>query len=308
MEIKWLEDLLALAASGNFRIAAEQRNVSQPAFSRRIQALEAWVGATLVDRKYQPARLTDAGVIFVVAAQNIVTAAYQSRDDIQAKQACEEQVIRFSTLSTLAQFFIPAWLKDLQSYITTDQFVVRTDFDTVAQYLAGLEENEVDLFVCYEDPNAGFDRDRDKFASLNLARVALVPVVAPDENGAPLWWLPDRPSEPVPYLSTASSLSLWPLAAHLKEHYGDLSFTTVYETSISTAVKAMAVEGYGVAWIPSFMIADDLAQGRLVRAASAVDDIIVDINIYRCKAFDEPKIAAFWQALLEKQIGCDTKG
>jgi len=302
LEIKWLEDLLALASAGNFRIAAAQRNVSQPAFSRRIQALEAWVGASLVDRKRQPACLTEAGITFVSVAQDIVKLAYQSREDIVAEVSREKAKIRFSTLSTLAQFFLPVWLKGLQPYIETDQFVVRTDFDTIAQYLSALEENVVDLFVCYEDRSAGFYRDPEKFVSLKLDTEALVPVVAPDANGAPLWWLPDRPRETIPYLRTASSLSLWPVQAHLEKNYGDLTFTTVYETSIATAVKAMAVEGYGVAWIPSFIVADDLENGRLVRAASQTDDLIVDINIYRCKTYNEPKIQAFWQTLVEKTV------
>jgi LysR family transcriptional regulator, hypochlorite-specific transcription factor HypT len=50
MDTKCLIDVLVLRSEGNFRIAAEQRGVSQPAFSRRIQALEAWVGAALIDR------------------------------------------------------------------------------------------------------------------------------------------------------------------------------------------------------------------------------------------------------------------
>lgn len=302
MEIKWLEDLLALASTGNFRIAAEQRNVSQPAFSRRIQALEAWVGASLVDRKCQPVCLTEAGETFAGVAQGIVSLAYQSREDIVTKVSRENEKIRFSTLSTLAQFFMPAWLKKLQPFIDTDQFLVRTDFGTVAQYLAALEENVVDLFVCYEDPNAGFYSDAKKFASLKLGTEALVPVVAPDARGAPLWWLPDRPKDPIPYLHTASTLSLWPVQGHVEKHYSDLTFTTVYETCIATAMKAMAIEGYGVAWIPSAIVSDDLASGRLVRAAGDADDIVVDIKIYRCTDFNELRVEAFWQALLEKTI------
>lgn len=307
MEIKWLEDLLALASTGNFRIAAEQRNVSQPAFSRRIQALEAWVGTSLVDRRCQPACLTEAGESFFVVAKDIVSLTYQSREDILTKISREKEKIRFATLSTLAQFFMPAWLKNLQPFIDTDQFVVRTDFGTIAQYLAALEENVVDLFVCYEDPSAGFYSDAEKFTSLKLDQEALVPVVAPDANGAPLWWLPGRPTDPIPYLRTASSLALWPVQEHLEKNYGDLTFTTVYETSIATAVKAMAVQGYGMAWIPSFIVADDLENGRLVRAAGVADDISVDINIYRCNAFNEPKVAAFWQTLLEKTVCAKAK-
>lgn len=294
--------MLELTSTGNFRIAAEQRNVSQPAFSRRIQALEAWDGTTLVDRSSQPASLTEAGETFAVVARGIVNTAYQSREDIVANISRESEKIRFSTLSTLAQFFMPVWLKKLQPFIGTDQFVVRTDFGSIAQYLAGLEENLVDLFVCYEDPVSGFGADAAKFASLKLGQEVLVPVVAPGANGAPLWWLPDRQTGPIPYLHTASNLSLWPINQHIEKHYGELTFTTVYEASIATAMKAMAIEGYGVAWIPRSIVADDLANGCLVRAAGASDDIPVDIKIYRCTALKDTKVDAFWQALIEKTV------
>jgi hypothetical protein len=50
MELAWLEDFIALVEAGNFLRAAERRYITQPAFSRRIRALEAWVGAPLFDR------------------------------------------------------------------------------------------------------------------------------------------------------------------------------------------------------------------------------------------------------------------
>ena len=56
MNLSWLDDFLALAASGNFSRAAEERHMTQPAFSRRIRALEEWLGAELFDRSSQPAQ------------------------------------------------------------------------------------------------------------------------------------------------------------------------------------------------------------------------------------------------------------
>lgn len=50
METKWLEDFVSLAETRSFSRSAQLRHVTQPAFSRRIQALEAWAGADLVDR------------------------------------------------------------------------------------------------------------------------------------------------------------------------------------------------------------------------------------------------------------------
>ena len=61
METKWLEDFVSLAETCSFSRSAQLRHVTQPAFSRRIQALEAWAGCQLVDRSSYPTRLTPAG-------------------------------------------------------------------------------------------------------------------------------------------------------------------------------------------------------------------------------------------------------
>ena len=50
MQLKWLEDLQALAQTRSFTRAAELCYLTQPAFGRRIKALEAWVGAPLIQR------------------------------------------------------------------------------------------------------------------------------------------------------------------------------------------------------------------------------------------------------------------
>ena len=48
--LQWFKDLGRLALTGNFSQAAHLNNISQSAFSRRIKALEEWVGTPLVDR------------------------------------------------------------------------------------------------------------------------------------------------------------------------------------------------------------------------------------------------------------------
>ena len=48
MELRWLQDFLMVAETGNFTRAAEKRNTSQAAFSRRIKSLEAWLGFDLI--------------------------------------------------------------------------------------------------------------------------------------------------------------------------------------------------------------------------------------------------------------------
>jgi DNA-binding transcriptional LysR family regulator len=261
----------------------------------------------LIDRSAQPVKLTGAGEIFKPLALEIVQLTYQSRNDIKTQIRAGEGAIRFSTLSTLAQFFMPGWLKNLQSSIDTESFSVRTDFCSVDDYLDALEKGIVDFFVCYEDPSGVIVNYTEKFESLLLGRDSLVPVVSPDSEGKPGYWLPSlTPGSSVRYLHTNSRPSLAPISHHVNSHYSDLDFVPVYET-IYTAIRAMVIEGYGLAWIPKSIVVDDLANGCLLRAAEESDDILLDIKIYRYEKKAEPRAEKFWQILLqqnEQLTGC----
>lgn len=83
VELEWFKNLSALARTGNFSQAAELSHVSQSAFSRRIQALEAWVGAGLVDRSRHPVTLTDAGQQILEASEQAIGRIERERDLIR---------------------------------------------------------------------------------------------------------------------------------------------------------------------------------------------------------------------------------
>jgi len=298
MELKWLEDFLSLCETRNFRVSSENRCVSQPAFSRRLKSLETWVGAKLIDRSKQPAELTEAGEIFKPVALEIARLANQSRSDVKRIK----EKIRFSTLSTLAQYFIPGWLNELQTLTETEAFSVRSGYGSVAQYLSALEEGNIDFYVGYEDPSGKILNDTSKFCSLQLGIETLVPVVNPDKNGNPEYWLPDaKRGSTIPYLHTYSNPKVWPIGEHLKVRFKDLNFEPVYESSTAAAIREMVIKGYGVAWIPKSIVVDDLESGALVRAATTEDDIPIDIVVYRYKPNSVPDTEKFWQVLLEKE-------
>ncbi len=79
METKWLEDFVSLAETRSFSRSAALRHVTQPAFSRRIQALEAWAGVVLVDRSTHPTMLTPAGQLLYEQALQWLQALQQTR-------------------------------------------------------------------------------------------------------------------------------------------------------------------------------------------------------------------------------------
>ena len=79
MDTKWLEDFVSLAETRSFSRSAQLRHVTQSAFSRRIQSLEAWTGFALVDRSSYPTRLTPAGTTFYAQALDILLSLQISR-------------------------------------------------------------------------------------------------------------------------------------------------------------------------------------------------------------------------------------
>lgn len=77
MTLVQLRHLIALAETGSFTRAAELVHVTQPALSRSIRALEAELGAVLVDRIGRQAELTAAGRDTLARARALVLDAQE---------------------------------------------------------------------------------------------------------------------------------------------------------------------------------------------------------------------------------------
>ncbi|WP_136162421.1 LysR substrate-binding domain-containing protein [Sphingomonas flavalba] len=63
-----IEAFVQVARLGSIKAAAEELALSSPALSRRVQALERFVGKSLFDRGHQAIRLNDVGLRFLEAA------------------------------------------------------------------------------------------------------------------------------------------------------------------------------------------------------------------------------------------------
>ena len=105
METKWLEDFVSLAETRSFSRSAQLRHVTQPAFSRRIQALEAWAGTDLVDRSSYPTRLTPAGKTMYEQALEILQSLQSTRTMLRAHVSAGKGMVGFAVPHTLAFTF-----------------------------------------------------------------------------------------------------------------------------------------------------------------------------------------------------------
>ena len=180
MEINWIEDFMTLSATRNFSRAAEARNVSQPAFSRRIRNLEYWVGAPLLDRSVFPIALTPAGEAFRKRAEDVLRSLQYAREEARGMVARPDEVISFASLHTLGINFFPRWLTGIEAAL--GQLKTRVVPDNISGCVEALISGSCDVMLCYSHPAVPMALDGARFPSIQLARGALLPV-GPAEYG-----------------------------------------------------------------------------------------------------------------------------
>ncbi len=83
MDTKWLEDFVSLAETRSFSRSAQLRHVTQSAFSRRIQSLEAWAGADLINRSSYPTTLTPAGEVLHAKALELLQSLQSIKSEMK---------------------------------------------------------------------------------------------------------------------------------------------------------------------------------------------------------------------------------
>ena len=305
METKWIEDFIALAETRSFSRAAQLRHVTQPAFSRRIQALEAWTGIDLVDRSSYPTRLTPAGETFHAQALEILGALQATRNMMRSHQAAGQDMIEFAVPHTLAFTFFPHWLMDLRQRFP--DLKSRLTALNVHDAVLRLTEGGCDLLIAYHHAAQPLQLSSDRYEMLTLGRETLAPYAKADADGQPMFRLPGRLGVRVPFLSYASGAYMARLVeVILKEAPQPAALDPIYETDMAEGLKAMALEGHGLAFLPVSSVGKELKARRLVPAApSGSFELTMEVRIYRERPevarHAKPAAQAVWDFLRQRQ-------
>ena len=187
VQTKWLEDFVAFARFKNFTRAAEERQVTLPAFGRRIKALEAWLGVPLINRAEYPASLTGEGELFLQNAQDVLAKLYEGRACLRARSLAGNDTLNVSTGRTLAHTFFPELLERMCRHLGT--IPVRVSTGSVHDMVLQLEDGMSDLLLIYYHPLVGLRLGERQFQGVSVAQERLIPVCLPTEKGAPRYVL-----------------------------------------------------------------------------------------------------------------------
>lgn len=279
METKWLEDFVSLADTRSFSRSAQLRHVTQPAFSRRIQALEAWAGTDLVDRSSYPTRLTPAGQTLYNQSLELLQGLQSTRAMLRGHSSAGQDFIEFAVPHSLAFTFFPAWVSSLREKFgpLKSRLIALNVHDAVLR----LMEGNCDFLISYHHDSQPFQLDPERYEMVSLGQEALAPFCRPNAAGEPEFSLPGSMAKPLPYLGYAPGAYLARMVALiLKQAPVAIHLERVYETDMAEGLKAMAIEGHGVAFLPLSAVKKELRAKKLVSAGS-LPEMMLDLRIYR---------------------------
>lgn len=299
MELDWLEDFLALVEHQHFGRAAEARNVSQPAFSRRVRLLETWLGAPLFNRDTHRVALTPAGEQWRPTAEDLLRRLYQGREQTRAVAEGSGSTVRFASTHALSITFFPQWLEEIEAKQPLGSTV-----SLVTDNMAGCErmmlQGQAQFLLCHHHPSTPVSFKPNYFTSIDVGADTLVPVSAPalDDPTRPRFVLPGQLGAPVPYLAFSEVSGMGRILASTQALDGpSMWLAPVFTSHVATVLAAMARAGRGLAWLPLSLITQDLEQGTLVRAGATRWDVPIDIRLFRPRARQNPAAEAFWTRL-----------
>ena len=302
MELTWIEDFLALTACGSFSRAAEQRGVTQPAFGRRVRALENWVGGPLFDRSGHQITLTVAGHAFHPAAEEVLRRLQLGRS--QARQAIEgsASAIRLASTLLLASTFFPQWLPTVERAAGR-----KFSFQFLVEHMLGCERlmrrGEIRLLLCHHHDAAPAELDSRAFDRLPLGQDRLVPMSAPDGAGQALHPLADDPA-PITYLAYSAESGVGRILSRsgLIERVQDRLRPAFHSHAVLT-VATMAQAGRGLAWLPWSAVEKAASARLLVRAASEDWDVPLEICLIRPRGRQATILEEFWLEARKSSLG-----
>ncbi|WP_250470016.1 LysR substrate-binding domain-containing protein [Caballeronia sp. GAFFF2] len=296
MEVKWIEDFVALAKHQTFSRAADVRNITQSGLSRRIRALEQAVGAQLIDRSSYPPKLTSAGRFFLEAAEEVLMRLADVKAVIQTEQRLPGAGLQVAAGHAIAVGFLPNWIRTIRKRFR--DLHLRITPTNVHDSILMLLNGSCELMLVYEHPELPLHVDPLRFPSLVVGEDTFMPVSAPDARGGPRYRLPGTVANPLPLiaysLGTYFGRCLTLLLARSPQRP---QLGTIFESDMADVLKQLALNGEGVAWLPRSLIEKELEDGDLVPAGNDRWSLDLQLLLYRDRQNTMALLQSLWHSL-----------
>lgn len=266
--------------------------VSQAAFSRRIQALEHWAGASLIDRTAYPLKLSAEGERFRSSAAALLNQIADARSDIGGEPSRNH--VRVAMPYALATTRFPAWW---QAWAPDAAMRCSIEVGNVHDTVSALAAGSVDILICYYHPAHPMQLDASRYERHELGIEKVRPYASDALVSAGRATLPGTAMAPVPLLMYSPSVHFARVVDTAIEGAGErLHGFPAVEAGMSDVLGDLAAKGLGIAWLPD----SSLTGGRLQGLQAVGDgkwDVEVSVVAYRSSLSSRRAVAQVWERI-----------
>lgn len=289
-----MEAFVSVVDQGGFTEAAKKLGVSKSAISKHVSALEARLGARLLNRTTRRVNPTEIGLAYYDKAIAVLAGALEADEMVNAMQTAPRGALRVSVpvsfgisqLSGIVADFLEAYPDVSLNMVLDDRFVelVAEGFD-VAIRIGKLEDSSL--------------RAR-KLAESQTLLVASQSYL--DAHGVPSC-IEDLSNHTLLHYSNLSTGNFW----RLRSKTGEERHVRVggrLTANNGESLQKAAENGLGISLVPTFILGSALEDGRLVQLLPelALENLGI-YAVYPPGRFTQPKVRAFIDFLAESLRG-----
>ncbi|MES2962937.1 MAG: LysR family transcriptional regulator, partial [Bdellovibrionota bacterium] len=259
MELNHLRYFYEVAKSGSFTAAAQRLHISQSALSKAVAMLEEAEGVTLFERSKKGVVLTPVGVEVFQQSEKLFKSVEEIESTMRGRTEECQGPLAIGASDHLTNYFL---LRELGRFQDKHPLVLPSVFSAAPnEIVSRLRAGEIEFalfFTRLEMPGVHYE-------PLIETEMAVVchPRFAPEITKASPSARVKTLVKKIGYISSIRSQYRYQPSQTLIDLIGE-NANIVFESNSQETQKRVCLEGRGVAYLARFMVADEIASGRLV--------------------------------------------
>ncbi|MGF1621065.1 MAG: LysR family transcriptional regulator [Rhodomicrobiaceae bacterium] len=260
MDIKQLRYFVAIVEEGSFSAAAARIGIAQPSLSQHIKGLEDRLGVSLLTRSSRGVMATDAGMLLLTHAREIIAALERAHEDVRMSGNEPMGTVAFGLPSSVSMVLSVPLAESVR--LELPRINLRA-VEAMSGFIRNwLQDQSIELGILYEIGSLRHMQTR------LLLTEELYFFSAPDA-----WPLKTAPDEPVTLAEVGRQELVLPSGHHglreMVDRYArthGVSMRVVLEMDALTQIKTLVSRGSAYTILAPASAQDLVETGHLVRA------------------------------------------
>lgn len=294
-QIAGMKTFVTVVDAGSFTAAGERLGLSKKLVSKYVAQLEDRLGARLLHRTTRRMSLTEAGERYYPRCTALLDQFDALEDTVLSEGAALKGTLRIAAPSTFGELYVQPIVRRFHHMHPALVFEVR-----LSDRYVDLVEERFDVAI-----RIGLLRDS-SLISRRLATTELWTVAAPDylrANGTP-----STPQDLMQHEcirdANLRSGAAWPY--HIASQEERIAVKGSFVVDSAKAVRDLVLAGEGIGLCPDYVVAADVAAGRLTRTLKTFASTSLDIHAVFLSARHMPaKVRAFVDHLAIELRDCE---